>query len=128
MAVSFTHSLNPSGIFHTSSLLALLTTPQCLVDFVSDFGFSPHDDSLLATTSFDNHIKLWRLPDVPVLTAPSAPESEFPELPRRGDALSWNPLVSSLMYVVAGNLLRLYDVRTTTKMFGEYSLCHLSVR
>ncbi|KAF6019302.1 hypothetical protein EB796_022391 [Bugula neritina] len=99
---------------HISSNLPLIYAHG---NFVSDFGFSPHDDSLLATTSFDNHIKLWRLPDVPVLTAPSAPESEFPELPRRGDALSWNPLVSSLMYVVAGNLLRLYDVRTTTKMF-----------
>ena len=74
---------------------------------------------MLATTSFDNHIKLWRFPETPVKSAPTEPSVVFPELPRRGDALQWNPLVSNLMSVVTGNSLRLYDVSRTEKLFGK---------
>lgn len=89
------------------------------LDFVSDFGFSPHDDSLLATCSFDNFIKLWRIKDPKAKFLPTEPELVFPELPRRADALQWSPLVSNLMSVVSSNLLRIYDASSAKKLYGE---------
>ncbi|XP_067943788.1 coronin-7-like isoform X2 [Watersipora subatra] len=99
---------------HISSNLPIMYAHS---SFVADFGFSPHDDTLLATTSFDNLVKVWKFPENPKLSAPTDPHSVFPELPKRGDALQWNPLVANLLSLVAGNLLRLYDVSTAEKLF-----------
>lgn len=101
--------------------LCLLFHYPCLCSpgFVSDLMFSPHDDDLLATCSFDNLVKLWRITDPKAQSLPKEPELTLPELPRRGDGLEWNPLVKNLMSVICGNVLRIYDVSTSDKLFGE---------
>ena len=46
----------------------------------------------------------------------------FPELPKRADGLQWNPLVHNLMAVCMAQQIRLYDVNSTEKLWGELSV------
>jgi WD40 repeat protein len=52
-------------------------------DTVTDFAFSPFDDSLLASGSSDQTVKLWRIPSSGPYSNITRPELVLPEQPRK---------------------------------------------
>jgi WD40 repeat protein len=52
-------------------------------DTVTDFAFSPFDDSLLASGSSDQTVKLWRIPASGPYSNITRPELVLPEQPRK---------------------------------------------
>nr|XP_046270726.1 coronin-7 isoform X1 [Scatophagus argus] len=75
-----------------------VTQISCHSDLVTDMDFSPFDESLLATCSGDETVKLWRLCD------PELPQSSSPELtlrPGQGrlELVLFHPTSSGLLAV-----------------------------
>ncbi len=56
-------------------------------DTVTDFAFSPFDDSLLASGSSDQTVKLWRIPASGPYSNITRPELVLPEQPRKVNIL-----------------------------------------
>ncbi|XP_029998000.1 coronin-7 [Sphaeramia orbicularis] len=75
-----------------------VTQISCHSDLVTDMGFSPFDESLLATCSGDETVKLWRLSD-PELEQPSEPELTLRPGLGRLELLLFHPTSSGLLAV-----------------------------
>ncbi|XP_044038262.1 coronin-7 isoform X2 [Siniperca chuatsi] len=75
-----------------------VTQISCHSDLVTDMDFSPFDESLLATCSGDEMVKLWRLCD-PELPQPSS--AELTLCPRQGrlELVLFHPTSSGLLAV-----------------------------
>lgn len=75
-----------------------VTQISCHSDLVTDMGFSPFDESLLATCSGDETVKLWRLCD-PELEQPSEPELTLRPGLGKLELLRFHPTSSGLLAV-----------------------------
>ncbi|XP_051244971.1 coronin-7 isoform X1 [Dicentrarchus labrax] len=75
-----------------------VTQISCHSDLVTDMDFSPFDDSLLATCSADETVKLWRLCD-PELQQPGSPELTLRPSQGRLELVLFHPTSSGLLAV-----------------------------
>lgn len=73
-----------------------VTQISCHSDLMTDMDFSPFDESLLATCSGDEMVKLWRLCD-PELQQPSSPELTLRPGQGRLELVLFHPTSSSLL-------------------------------
>ncbi|KAM9745932.1 coronin-7-like isoform 1-T1 [Menidia menidia] len=75
-----------------------VTQISCHSDVVTDMDFSPFDESILATCSGDETVKLWRLCD-PEQEQPSSPELTLRPGQGRLELLHFHPTSSGLLAV-----------------------------
>ncbi|XP_061568464.1 coronin-7 [Cololabis saira] len=75
-----------------------VTQISCHSDLVTDMDFSPFDESLLATCSVDETVKLWRLCD-PEQEQPSSPEVILNPGQGRLEVVHFHPTSSGLLAV-----------------------------
>uniref|UniRef100_A0A3Q4I866 Coronin n=1 Tax=Neolamprologus brichardi TaxID=32507 RepID=A0A3Q4I866_NEOBR len=85
-----------------------VTQISCHSDLVTDMDFSPFDESLLATCSVDETVKLWRLCDL------AQEQSSSPELtlrPGQGrlELVLFHPTSSGLLAVGATKSAQIWD-------------------
>uniref|UniRef100_A0A671YFK9 Coronin n=1 Tax=Sparus aurata TaxID=8175 RepID=A0A671YFK9_SPAAU len=85
-----------------------VTQISCHSDLVTDMDFSPFDESLLATCSGDETVKLWRLCD-PELQQPSSPELTLRPGHGRLELVAFHPTSSGLLAVGATKSPLLWD-------------------
>ncbi|XP_073350573.1 coronin-7 [Pagrus major] len=85
-----------------------VTQISCHSDLVTDMDFSPFDESLLATCSGDETVKLWRLCD-PELQQPSSPELTLRPGHGRLELLAFHPTSSGLLAVGANKSPLVWD-------------------
>ncbi|XP_063082473.1 coronin-7 isoform X1 [Cavia porcellus] len=80
----------------------------CHSDVITDLDFSPFDDFLLATSSTDRMVKLWRLPD-PGQDLPSGPGLVLgpEELPV--EVLQFHTTVDGILVTAAGRAVKVWD-------------------
>uniref|UniRef100_A0A1X7U457 Coronin n=1 Tax=Amphimedon queenslandica TaxID=400682 RepID=A0A1X7U457_AMPQE len=82
---------------------------------VSDFAFSPFDDTLLATGAEDGLIKIWQLPSDPasVTSDFSSSTASCTLKPAQGvgiETLHFNPVASDVLASTAGHSVSIWDV------------------
>uniref|UniRef100_G3PBH3 Coronin n=2 Tax=Gasterosteus aculeatus aculeatus TaxID=481459 RepID=G3PBH3_GASAC len=85
-----------------------VTQISCHSDLVTDMDFSPFDESLLATCSGDETVKLWRLCD-PELQPPSSPELTLRPGQGRLELVLFHPTSSGLLAVGATKVPLIWD-------------------
>ncbi|XP_067471511.1 coronin-7 isoform X1 [Thunnus thynnus] len=85
-----------------------VTQISCHSDLVTDMDFSPFDESLLATCSGDETVKLWRLCD-PELEQPSAPELTLCPGQGRLELVVFHPTSSGLLAVSTAKSPLIWD-------------------
>ncbi|XP_068434786.1 coronin-7 [Clinocottus analis] len=85
-----------------------VTQISCHSDLVSDMDFSPFDESLLATCSGDETVKLWRLCD-PELQQPSSPELTLRPGQGKLELVLFHPTSSGLLAVGATKSPLIWD-------------------
>lgn len=85
-----------------------VTQISCHSDLVTDMDFSPFDESLLATCSGDETVKLWRLCD-PELEQPSSPELTLRPSQGRLELVLFHPTSSGLLAVGATKSPLIWD-------------------
>ncbi|GAA6229158.1 coronin-7-like [Lates japonicus] len=85
-----------------------VTQISCHSDLVTDMDFSPFDESLLATCSGDETVKLWRLCD-PELEQPSSPELTLRPGQGRLELVHFHPTSSGLLAVGAAKSPLIWD-------------------
>lgn len=85
-----------------------VTQFSCHSDLVTDMNFSPFDESLLATCSADETVKLWRLCD-PELQQPSNPELTLRPGQGRLELVLFHPTSSGVLAVGATKSALIWD-------------------
>ncbi|MEQ2272877.1 hypothetical protein XENORESO_016168, partial [Xenotaenia resolanae] len=95
-------SVNPSHSQWT------VTQISCHSDLVTDMDFSPFDESLLATCSWDETVKLWRLCD-PEQEQPSSPELTLQPGQGRLELVHFHPTSSGLLVVATAKSPLIWD-------------------
>ncbi|XP_047213086.1 coronin-7-like isoform X2 [Girardinichthys multiradiatus] len=95
-------SVNPSDSQWT------VTQISCHSDLVTDMDFSPFDESLLATCSWDETVKLWRLCD-PEQDQPSSPELTLQPGQGRLELVHFHPTSSGLLVVATAKSPLIWD-------------------
>ncbi|XP_026181658.1 coronin-7 [Mastacembelus armatus] len=85
-----------------------VTQISCHSDLVTDMDFSPFDESLLATCSGDETVKLWRLCD-PEQEQPSTPELTLRPGQGRLELVHFHPTSSGLLAVSTTNSPLIWD-------------------
>lgn len=85
-----------------------VTQISCHSDLVTDMDFSPFDESLLATCSGDETVKLWRLCD-PELQQPGSPELTLRPGQGRLELVLFHPTSSGLVAVGANKAPLIWD-------------------
>ncbi|CAK6444740.1 unnamed protein product [Pipistrellus nathusii] len=81
----------------------------CHSDLVTDLDFSPFDDFLLATSSADRTMKLWRLP-ASGQALPSGPGLVLGPEDTRVEVLQFHPTVDGVLVSTAGTAVKVWDV------------------
>ncbi|XP_039095197.1 coronin-7 isoform X1 [Hyaena hyaena] len=81
----------------------------CHSDLVTDLDFSPFDDFLLATSSADRTVKLWRLP-APGQALPSAPGLVLGPEDVQMEVVQFHPTVDGVLVSAAGTTVKVWDV------------------
>uniref|UniRef100_A0A3Q2PC43 Coronin n=1 Tax=Fundulus heteroclitus TaxID=8078 RepID=A0A3Q2PC43_FUNHE len=95
-------SVNPSDGQWT------VTQISCHSDLVTDMDFSPFDESLLATCSGDETVKLWRLCD-PEQEQPSSPKLTLKPGQGRLELVHFHPTSSGLLAVATARSPLIWD-------------------
>ncbi|XP_075686557.1 coronin-7-like isoform X1 [Rhinoderma darwinii] len=80
---------------------------HCHSDTVTDFAFSPFDDSLLATGSADQSVKLWRVSETDDVADPTKTLTVKGGLVK---ALQFHPSADSLLVSAAGKCVQVWDL------------------
>ncbi|KAI4821771.1 hypothetical protein KUCAC02_007354 [Chaenocephalus aceratus] len=97
-----------------------VTQLPCHSDLVTDMDFSPFDESVLATCSGDETVKLWSLVD-PELQQPSSPELTLRPGQGRIELVLFHPTSSGLLAVGATKSPLIWDTsRPDTPLAGSY--------
>lgn len=82
---------------------------SCHSDLVTDMDFSPFDESLLATCSVDERVKLWRLCD-PELEQPCEPELSLCPGQGRLELVVFHPTSSGLLALGTSKSPLIWDI------------------
>ncbi|KAM4535896.1 coronin-7-like isoform 1-T1 [Fundulus diaphanus] len=85
-----------------------VTQISCHSDLVTDMDFSPFDESLLATCSGDETVKLWRLCD-PEQEQPGSPELTLKPNQGRLELVHFHPTSSGLLAVATAKSPLIWD-------------------
>uniref|UniRef100_A0A669B8Q6 Coronin n=1 Tax=Oreochromis niloticus TaxID=8128 RepID=A0A669B8Q6_ORENI len=108
-----------------------VTQISCHSDLVTDMDFSPFDESLLATCSVDETVKLWRLCDL------AQEQSSSPELTLRSgqgrlELVLFHPTSSGLLAVGTTKSAQIWDTNCQeAPLAGNYNqqlMCSVSMR
>ncbi|XP_069762357.1 coronin-7-like [Narcine bancroftii] len=81
----------------------------CHADLVTDFDFSPFDDGLLATSSADATVKLWRLPDDVKQMSTALSLALGPE-EVRVECVLFHPAADGVLASGAGKVAKVWDL------------------
>uniref|UniRef100_A0A8C2XEE9 Coronin n=1 Tax=Cyclopterus lumpus TaxID=8103 RepID=A0A8C2XEE9_CYCLU len=119
--VAFTTEQMPVTLIHYLNLFSIRFFPSSPSDLVTDMDFSPFDESLLATCSGDETVKLWRLCD-PELQQPSSPLLTVRPGQGKLELVLFHPTSSGLLAVGANKSPLIWDTcRQETPLAGIYS-------
>ncbi|XP_070161434.1 coronin-7 isoform X2 [Polyergus mexicanus] len=117
------------NVDHNGSSLAVLPLEDCgrksktmpllhaHADTVTDMGFSPFYDGLLATGSQDCLVKLWHIPESGLEESLCNPECTFSHRQRRVEAVCWHPSAEHLLTTASFTNLSLWDVLSQQELF-----------
>lgn len=86
-------------------------------DFITDFDFSPFDDSVLATCSKDCSIKIWKIPESEYKEAISNPETTLHTQQKRVETVLFNPAAENVLASSAGKEVKVWDISTGQEKF-----------
>uniref|UniRef100_A0A8C2Z370 Coronin n=1 Tax=Cyclopterus lumpus TaxID=8103 RepID=A0A8C2Z370_CYCLU len=106
--VAFTTEQMPVTLIHYLNLFSIRFFPSSPSDLVTDMDFSPFDESLLATCSGDETVKLWRLCD-PELQQPSSPLLTVRPGQGKLELVLFHPTSSGLLAVGANKSPLIWD-------------------
>lgn len=116
---------------HAGSSLAVLPLDDCgrksktmpllhgHTDTVTDLGFSPFHDGLLATASQDCLVKIWYIPEKGLETSLTNPECTFSHKQRRVETVGFHPTADCLLHSTSAGVISLWDVTVQKEAF-----CH----
>ncbi|XP_013378981.1 coronin-7-like, partial [Lingula anatina] len=90
---------------------------QAHADFVSDMDFSPFNDNLLATGSFDCTVKLWDIPDGGLTESIHDPVLCLPAEGRRIENVLWHPSADNILTVSSGTHVKIWDVSQPRELY-----------
>ncbi|CAL1674426.1 unnamed protein product [Lasius platythorax] len=119
------------NVDHNGSSLAVLPLEDCgrksktmpllhaHADTVTDMGFSPFHDGLLATGSQDCLVKLWHIPESGLEESLCNPECTFSHRQRRVEAVCWHPSAEHLLTTASFTNLSLWDVLSQQELFSN---------
>ncbi|XP_072750968.1 coronin-7 isoform X2 [Anoplolepis gracilipes] len=119
------------NVDHNGSSLAVLQLEDCgrksktmpllhaHADTVTDMGFSPFHDGLLATGSQDCLVKLWHIPESGLGESLCNPECTFSHRQRRVEAVCWHPSAEHLLTTASFTNLSLWDVLSQQELFSN---------
>ncbi|KAL9880351.1 coronin-7 isoform X4 [Glossina fuscipes] len=114
---------------HTGSSVAVLTLDDCgrksktmpllhaHTDTVTDLGFSPFHDGLLATASQDCTVKIWHIPEKGLETSLTDPECVFSHKQRRVETVGFHPTADGLLHSTSAGCITLYDLVGQKELF-----------
>lgn len=116
---------------HTGASVGVLTLDDCgrksktmpllhaHSDTVTDLQFSPFHDGLLATSSQDNSVKVWHIPENGLDQSLSNPECTFLHKQRKVETVGFHPTADCLLYATASKYISLYDLTCQKEFFGN---------
>ncbi|KAL6436067.1 hypothetical protein ACFW04_005703 [Cataglyphis niger] len=119
------------NVDHNGSSLAVLPLEDCgrksktmpllhaHADTVTDMGFSPFYDGLLATGSQDCLVKLWHIPESGLEESLCNPECTFSHRQRRVETVCWHPSAEHLLTTTSFTNLSLWDVLSQQELFSN---------
>uniref|UniRef100_A0A3Q3X0C5 Coronin n=1 Tax=Mola mola TaxID=94237 RepID=A0A3Q3X0C5_MOLML len=101
-----------------------VTQISCHSDLVTDMSFSPFDESLLATCSADETVKLWHLCD-PELQQPGSPALTLSPGQGRLEVVLFHPTSSGLLAVSSTRRPLIWDTSCQdVPLAGSFSRRH----
>eukprot|EP00794_Sanderia_malayensis_P007608 gene7608-8448_t len=83
-------------------------------DFVSDMHFSPFDDCMLATGSFDGEVKVWKLPEEGLVETLSHGHFSMPACKGRVENVLFHPAANNVLSVTSQSIVSIYDVERSS--------------
>lgn len=116
---------------HTGSSLAVLPLDDCgrksktmpllhaHSDTITDLGFSPFHDGLLATGSQDCLVKVWHIPEKGLETSLSDPECTFSHKQRRVETVGFHPTAECLIHSTSSGVINLWDISVQKEIFAS---------
>ncbi|XP_071452407.1 coronin-7 isoform X3 [Hetaerina americana] len=119
------------NVDHNGSSIAVLPIDDCgrksktmpLVhahtDTVTDMGFSPFHDGLLATGSQDCLVKIWHIPKDGLTESITTPECTFSHRQRRVETVLFHPTAENLLTSTSFTTLTLWDILTEKEMYSN---------
>ncbi|XP_046394754.1 coronin-7 isoform X4 [Ischnura elegans] len=119
------------NVDHNGSSIAVLPIDDCgrksktmpLVhahtDTVTDMGFSPFHDGLLATGSQDCLVKIWHIPKEGLTESLTNPECTFSHRQRRVETVVFHPTAENLLTSTSFTTLTLWDILTEKEMYSN---------
>lgn len=115
---------------HAGSSLAVLPIDDCgrksknmpllhgHTDTVTDLGFSPFHDGLLATGSQDCLVKIWYIPEKGLEQSLSEPECTFSHKQRRVETVGFHPTADYLLHSTSAGNINLWNLTVQKEIFG----------
>ncbi|XP_073834070.1 coronin isoform X2 [Musca autumnalis] len=116
---------------HTGSSVAVLPLDDCgrksktmpllhaHSDTVTDLGFSPFHDGLLATASQDCMVKIWHIPEKGLETSLSDPECVFSHKQRRVETVGFHPTADGLLHSTSAGCVTLFDLTAQKEIYSN---------
>ncbi|XP_075159287.1 coronin isoform X4 [Haematobia irritans] len=116
---------------HTGSSVAVLPLDDCgrksktmpllhaHSDTVTDLGFSPFHDGLLATASQDCTVKIWHIPEKGLETSLTDPECVFSHKQRRVETVGFHPTADGLLHSTSAGCVTLFDLTTQKELYSN---------
>ncbi|MBN3324243.1 CORO7 protein, partial [Atractosteus spatula] len=90
----------------------------CHADLITDFDFSPFDDSLLATCSADETVKVWRVPEPGQDGGPASPEVTLSPRGGRLETVLFHPAADGVLATAAAKTANIWDTSRQSPLAG----------